>query len=76
MSKPTTKPTDSKHYIIVTFYKRREQVRKTKEAAIRAIQAHALVSTAPHYTELWEMSNETDGVMLQVLENSARVLNS
>lgn len=61
-------------YEVIYYYKRYSRLFSTKAEATNAIKAKALTSKALHYTELWEMKNETDGQQLALFEGSQREL--
>jgi len=72
MSKRNTQKVDKtkKHYRLVHFYARnQEPVHATLQGAMAACADREHNSTAETYTQLWEMSNETDGEMVGFFEN-------
>lgn len=68
---PRKRKTDTtkRHYRIVLFYPRAHQPTfQSKLEAERYIEARALTKHGACYTELWDMTNDEDGIQLAVFE--------
>lgn len=75
MYKKKQKIPKGKHYMTVHFYARSyRRYFFTKQEALRAIEARALISKAQCYTELWEMYDEDSGAQLMLFENDNVIL--
>ena len=66
------KPITGKHYRIVHFYKRAHESKfRTLAGALAQLEERRLNGQTEVYSQLWEMSNETDGEMIGFFEDGA-----